>query len=302
MALPLRIGLTLGDPAGVGPEVLAAALQKIGTPHGITFQLYGKTTGITPGRLTKTSARVAWQALKQSTEAWRRGELDALVTGPIHKENMDRIGFGFPGHTEFLAHACGLPESRAVMMLTDPKLTVSLVTIHCSLRDAIRALSLSKIEYVTRVTHDYFVRLGKTQPRLAIAGLNPHAGENGMFGNEEARLIVPAIKKLRAVGLNVSGPFAPDTIFHRAHAGEFDGVICLYHDQGLIPFKLLAFHTGVNVTLGLPMIRTSPDHGTAVDLAGTGKADSRSMTAAIRLACRLAKFARPATPDSTAHA
>ena len=173
------------------------------------------------------------------------------------------------------------------MMLTDRRLTVSLLSTHLSLRDAIRRITAAKVRQVVQATDQYWVRLHGKRPRLAVAGVNPHAGENGLFGQEEQRILAPAIAELQSQGFLIAGPHSPDTVFHRAAQGEFDVVICAYHDQGLIPFKLLAFSTGVNVTLGLPIVRTSPDHGTALDLAGRGQADPRSMIAAIRLAGRI---------------
>jgi 4-hydroxythreonine-4-phosphate dehydrogenase len=175
------------------------------------------------------------------------------------------------------------------MVLTDPKLTVALATNHCSLGDALARLTPERIVYVAARTAEFLRQRGVKKPRLALAGVNPHAGEHGLFGDEETRIIAPALAQLRADGLDVTGPLAPDTVFYHALAGRFDAVVCAYHDQGLIPFKLVAFHTGVNVTLGLPIIRTSPDHGTALDLAGRGVADHRSMLAAVKLACRLAQ-------------
>jgi len=294
MARLPRIGLTLGDPAGVGPEVAAMAMSDPRRPKAdITpFGLLPGSKHVTPGRPTKRSARAALHALEQAVAAWKRGELDAIVTAPICKETLSQVGFEHPGHTEFFARACGRKPEEAVMMMHDRKLTVSLVTAHCSLRDALRRLTPARLERTVRATANFFHRLGLHQPRLAVAGLNPHAGEGGLFGHEEVRMLEPAVGKLRAAGLPVAGPFAADTLFLRAASGEFDAVVCLYHDQGLIPFKLLAFHTGVNVTLGLPLIRTSPDHGTAFDLAGKGRADHRSMLAALKLATRLVRKSR----------
>ena len=174
------------------------------------------------------------------------------------------------------------------MVLTDPKLTVGLVTAHCSLRQALDRITPERIAKTARALHTFLVRIGIESPRLAMAGLNPHAGEHGLFGNEEQTIFTPAIETIRSEGINITGPYPPDTLFFQAVVNrKYDGVVCAYHDQGLIPFKLVAFETGVNVTLGLPLIRTSPDHGTALDLAGKSLADHRSMLAAIQLACRL---------------
>jgi 4-phospho-D-threonate 3-dehydrogenase / 4-phospho-D-erythronate 3-dehydrogenase len=284
----MTIGLTLGDPAGIGPEVIQAALDSGKVPP-VNYLLLGETRGHKPGRPTPRSAESAWASLEAAVALWREGQLDAIVTGPVCKETLHQVGFTFPGQTEFLAARCGVPEAQVVMMMTDPKLTVALVSTHCSLRQAVRQLTAKKLAHVIRLTSAHLQRLGKKQPRLAVAGLNPHAGENGLFGNEEQKIIRPVIAQLQAEGLEVSGAHSPDTVFYRATQCEFDAVICAYHDQGLIPFKLLAFTTGVNATLGLPLIRTSPDHGTAFDLAGKNQADPRSMIAAIRLAYRLAK-------------
>jgi 4-hydroxythreonine-4-phosphate dehydrogenase len=212
-----------------------------------------------------------------------------MVTGPVQKETIAQLEPGFVGQTEFLARRCALPDDAAVMVLTDPKLTVALCSNHCSLREALRKLAPKRIIYVAEQTAAFLRQRGVARPRLALAGVNPHAGESGLFGDEETRVLQPALDQLRRAGCDIAGPFSPDTVFHHAVRGDFDAVLCAYHDQGLIPFKLLAFHTGVNVTLGLPIIRTSPDHGTALDLAGRGRADHRSMLAAVRLAARLAK-------------
>lgn len=284
----MTIGLTLGDPAGIGPEVVQRALDS-GKLPAVDYLLIGEASGIKLGRPSTRSAERALSALEAAVQLWREGVIDAVVTGPVCKESLNKIGFTFPGQTEFLAARCGVPESQVVMMMTDPKLTVALVSTHCSLRHAVRQFTAQKLAHVIRLTQAHFLRLGKKSPRLAIAGLNPHAGENGLFGDEEQKIIRPVVTQLRAEGLEVSGAYSPDTIFYRAAQGEFDAVICVYHDQGLIPFKLLAFTTGVNVTLGLPLIRTSPDHGTAFGLAGKNQADPRSMIAAIRLAYQLRK-------------
>jgi 4-phospho-D-threonate 3-dehydrogenase / 4-phospho-D-erythronate 3-dehydrogenase len=284
----MTIGLTLGDPAGIGPEVVQRALDS-GKLPAADYLVIGEASGIKPGRPSIRSAERALSALEAAVQLWREGVIDAVVTGPVCKESLSKIGFTFPGQTEFLAARCGVPESQVVMMMTDPKLTVALVSTHCSLRQAVRQFTAKKLAHVIRLTSAHFQRLRKKQPRLAVAGLNPHAGENRLFGDEEQKIIRPVITQLQAEGIEVSGAYSPDTIFYRATQGEFDAVICAYHDQGLIPFKLLAFSSGVNITLGLPLIRTSPDHGTAFDLAGKNQADPRSMIAAIKLAHRLGK-------------
>ncbi len=290
--LPI-IALTLGDPAGIGPEVIAKTLRDPRLPRGFRYQVLGRRGKIRPGKSTRASARIALDALEAAVQGCRDRRFAAMVTGPVQKETIARLEPGFVGQTEFLARRCGLPDDAAVMVLTDPKLTVALCTNHCSLRDALRRLSPKRIVYVAERTIDFLRRRGVARPRLALAGVNPHAGEHGLFGNEEARVLQPALDTLRRAGADIAGPFSPDTVFHHAVRGDFDAVLCAYHDQGLIPFKLVAFATGVNVTLGLPIIRTSPDHGTALDLAGRGVADHRSLLAAVRLAARLAR-PRPA--------
>ena len=283
------IAITRGDPAGIGPEIVRSALRNPRLPRGFRYEVLGleKGPGIVPGRVTKASARAALSALKEAAAGCRSGRFAAMVTGPVQKETLAQVHPGFVGQTEFLATACGLPEDASVMMLTDPKLTVALCTNHCSVREALRRLTVPRIVYVTRLAACFLRRRGIPKPRLALAAINPHGGENGLFGHEEKRLLHPAVKKLQADGVDIRlGP--ADTIFYHALGKSYDAVICPYHDQGLIPFKLVAFQTGVNVILGLPIIRTSPDHGTALDLAGRGPADHRSLLAALRLAAQLA--------------
>lgn len=224
------------------------------------------------------------------------GDVAAVVTAPIHKEALAAAGVAFPGHTEMLqalaADAGGaVPAVR--MMLANDELRTVLVTIHLSLRRAIDAVTFEAVLETLRIAHRAAARWGQPAPRIAVAGLNPHAGEGGLFGDEELRIIDPAIQAARAQGIDAHGPFAPDTVFMRArhtdsHAGEFDIVVAMTHDHGLIPVKYLGVENGVNVTLGLPFVRTSPDHGTAFDIAGSGRADPRSLAAAVRMARRLA--------------
>lgn len=220
-----------------------------------------------------------------------RGEIDAIVTGPIHKAGMYEIGFDFPGQTEFFADRCGV--SNFAMLLTGGKLTVALVTVHLPLRDVPGALRTDEIVRVGLLLEDFLRRRGIAMPRIAVAGLNPHAGESGAIGKEETEIIAPAVRQLQSAYENrgskiFAGPFSPDTVFHHAAEGDWDGVLCMYHDQGLIPLKLHAFHEGVNVTLGLPFPRTSPDHGTAFEMAGKNLARPDSMISAINLAVELA--------------
>ena len=286
---PPVIAITRGDPAGIGPEIVRAALTDPRLPRGFRYEVLGaeRGAGITPGRATRASARAALRALIDAVAGCRAGRYAAMVTGPVQKETLAQVRPGFVGQTEFLATACGLPADTSVMVLTDPKLTVALCTNHCSVREALRRLTPARIEYVARLTACFLRRRGIRAPRLGLAAINPHAGENGLFGDEEKRLLRPALDRLQADNLDIRlGP--ADTIFYHALGKSYDAVICPYHDQALIPFKLVAFQTGVNVTLGLPIIRTSPDHGTALDLAGRGVADPRSLLAAIRLAAQLA--------------
>lgn len=284
--MPARpvLGLTAGDPAGIGPEILTACLADPGLPDGVDFRRIGDEKGHAPGHPAPESARAAWDALEEAARLLRDGTIQAVVTGPVHKESLHALGFPFPGQTEFFAARSG--TENFAMCLTGGPLTVALATIHVPLREVPRLLRADEIVRVGKLLQQFQQqRLGRP-PRIAVAGLNPHAGENGKFGDEEQTIIAPAVAELATHG-SFTGPLSPDTVFHRAAAGEFDGVLCMYHDQGLIPLKLLAFDTGVNVTLGLPFPRTSPDHGTAFDLAGTGRANHRSMLAAINLAAEM---------------
>ncbi len=286
LSVPARpvLGLVCGDPAGVGPELILRCLTDAGLPDGVDFRLIGREEGHTPGRPTPESARAAWDALEEAARFVQDGTIQAVVTGPVHKESLHAIGFPFPGQTEFFAARSG--TENFAMCLTGGPLTVALATIHVPLRDVPRLLRADEIVRVGKLLRDFLrTRLGR-EPRIAVAGLNPHAGESGRFGDEEQTIIAPAVTELAAHG-DFTGPLSPDTVFHRAAAAEFDGVLCMYHDQGLIPLKLLAFDTGANVTLGLPFPRTSPDHGTAFDLAGTGRANHRSMLAAMNLAAEM---------------
>ncbi len=245
-----------------------------------------------PGQPTPQTARDALAALEEAARLAREGEIDAVVTGPIHKARMQAVGFAFPGQTEFFADRWG--AKNFAMLLTGGSLTVALVTAHVPLKEVPGLLSAEEIVRVGRLLEE-FLRLRRDgRPRIAVAGLNPHAGEDGALGSEEGRILAPAIAALAAdTQAQWTGPVSPDTVFHRAAGGEFDAVLCMYHDQGLIPLKLHAFEHGVNVTLGLPYVRTSPDHGTAFDIAGTGRARPESMIAAINLAAELARKRRP---------
>jgi 4-hydroxythreonine-4-phosphate dehydrogenase len=287
-----RIGITLGDCAGVGPEIVDLALNSNRITGTAECKVIGKYPGSRPGNPTAETARAAAAALEEAVTLARRGELDAIVTSPIHKARMYEVGFKFPGQTEFFAERCGV--KNFAMCLTGGKITVALVTAHLPLREVASALEQSEIVRVGLLLTDFLNSRSITAPCIAVAGLNPHAGESGKLGREEIEIIAPAIAELKRLLLTshqsqaaFTGPHSSDTIFHRAIEGEFDAVLCMYHDQGLIPLKLHAFHQGVNVTLGLPFPRTSPDHGTAFEIAGKGIARPDSMIAAINLAVEL---------------
>jgi 4-hydroxythreonine-4-phosphate dehydrogenase len=255
-------------------------------PAGLPPGLAQLPLGQVDGRNGAAAARCIEAAVR-----WvQAGEAAAIVTAPIHKEALAAAGVGFPGHTEMLqalAAPPGGPLPPVRMMLANEELRVVLVTIHVSLRQAIEQLSFDTVLQTLLITQRAAVAWGQAQPRIAVAGLNPHAGEGGLFGDEELRFIGPAVQAARQAGLDVSGPFAPDTVFMRARRGEFDVVVAMTHDHGLIPVKYLGVEQGVNVTLGLPFVRTSPDHGTAFDIAGQGRADASSLVAAVRMARRL---------------
>ena len=283
------LAATMGDPAGIGPEVVAKTLRDPHLPRGFRFEVLGHATGrgIQPGKLSRTSARSALKALENAVQGCLDGRFAAMVTGPVHKLAIARLPYDFVGQTEFLARACGLPDDAAVMVLTDPKLTVALCSSHCSLKEAIARLTPERIVVVVKTVRQFLRQSGIAKPRLAFAGVNPHMGENGLFGDEDLRIVLPACQKLRREKIIVCHLPADTVFYYAVQKKSFDAVICAYHDQGLIPFKQVAFETGVNITLGLPLIRTSPDHGTALEIAGQGKADHRSMLAAVKLACRL---------------
>jgi len=287
-----RIGITLGDCAGIGPEIVELALTSGRIPDSTEYVVLGRQPNCKPSEPTNETARAAAAALEEGVTLARRGEFEAIVTGPVHKARMYEVGFRFPGQTEFFAERCGVKDFA--MCLTGGKLTVALVTAHVPLHQVPRALKQSEIVRVGLLLAQFLRSRGKSAPRIAVAGLNPHAGESGKLGREEIEIITPAIEELNSSlvthhpSLVFTGPVSPDTVFHRAIEGEFDAVLCMYHDQGLIPLKLHAFHSGVNVTLGLPFPRTSPDHGTAFEIAGKGIARGDSMIAAINLAVELA--------------
>ncbi|MFD0669075.1 4-hydroxythreonine-4-phosphate dehydrogenase PdxA [Ramlibacter sp. MAHUQ-53] len=329
------LALTLGDPAGIGGEIIArayaaepallagsfvagdvphlrraaAAAARGGLPlpvavierpqealdlppHCIPVLQVGEPsrTLVPWGRVDREAGRLAAAAVTWAARAALRGEVAGVVTAPLHKEALSAAGVAFPGHTELLqaeaAAHLGRPVSEVPvrMMLASHELRTVLVSIHVSLREAIEAVTEANVRETLRITHASLARALGRAPRIAVAGLNPHAGEGGLFGREEIEAIAPAVRAARAEGIDASGPHAPDTVFMRARTGEFDVVVAMYHDQGLIPVKYLGLDQGVNVTLGLPLVRTSPDHGTAFDLAGTGRADPSSFLEAVRAA------------------
>ncbi|MBB4380983.1 4-hydroxythreonine-4-phosphate dehydrogenase [Bradyrhizobium sp. Rc3b] len=331
----LPLALTLGEPAGIGPDITIAAWLRRRELNLPAFYLLGdealiarrakalaaalgadvRTAAVSPGESASaftdalpvvatgerataepgkpdaSSAPAALASIRQAVTDVREGRAGAVVTNPIAKSVLYRSGFRHPGHTEFLAElaAEGGRVPQPVMMLWSPRLAVVPVTIHVSIRDALAELTSELIVSTVRiVAAELKSRFGIAQPRIAVSGLNPHAGEDGSLGHEEQTIIAPALKVLRGDGIETRGPLPADTMFHEAARSTYDCAICMYHDQALIPIKTVAFDDAVNVTLGLPFIRTSPDHGTAFDIAGTGKANPASLIAALQLASRMA--------------
>ena len=290
MSLPL-IGITCGDPSGIGPEI---AVKAIHDPRVVALCrpiLYGPHTPdelsrFPTGQVSADSGNAAYAAIESATRDAMDKKIAAMVTAPINKAAFAEAGYPWRGHTDLLAHLAGARD--VAMMFWSDRLRVVLATVHIPLREVAAALTLDRWLGVLRLTAGSLPRFGFASPRLAVAGINPHAGEQGWLGREDLEVTTPAVAAARAEGLNVSGPFPADTLFVRAARGEFDAVIAGYHDQGLIPVKLLAFGRAVNVTLGLPIIRTSVDHGTAFDIAGQGIADEGSLVEAILLAAKLA--------------
>ena len=343
----LPIAITQGDPAGIGPEIIAKAFRdapdvtrgcfvagdvatlrraakiitgpgQVGLPvteirtASEALEVPPRCIPVLPvlqtpelvqvGVISASAGRMAADCVTWAARAALRGDIAALVTAPLHKEALAAAGVDFPGHTELLQAEAAAHLGRPVqevpvrMMLANDELKTVLVSIHLSLREAIAAVTTDNVLQTLRLTHEFLLRTstpGQTRRRIGVAGLNPHAGEGGLFGREELDIILPAMEQARREGIDVQGPFAPDTVFMRARArdaqpGEFDVVVAMYHDQGLIPVKYLGVEKGVNVTIGLPLVRTSPDHGTAFDIAGTGQADASSLIEAIRMARQLA--------------
>lgn len=325
----LPLAITMGDPAGIGPEIVAktlllpqyaercivvgdpGAMLRALTPLGAADRLHVvqdvaagplradricllPSSSLAPlpppGRVDPACGLAAYQAICLAIDLARQGRVAGMVTAPIHKEALAAAGVPYPGHTEILAERGG--ASRVAMMLANDVIATVLVTIHCSLRLAIERADFDAQLSAIRLAHQGGLALGVAAPRVAVAGLNPHAGEGGLFGDEEARIILPAIEAARREGIDASGPWPGDTVFMQARQGRFDVVVAQYHDQGLIPVKYLGLEQGVNITLGLPFVRTSPDHGTAFDIAGQGIADPASLRSAIDRAFQLAGHAQ----------
>jgi 4-hydroxythreonine-4-phosphate dehydrogenase len=287
------IGITAGDPSGIGPEIAAAACRDARVLEVCRPVLYGPVTSddLSPypaGQVTAAAGRRAYDEIVRAVSDARAGRVAAIATAPINKAAFAAAGLPWRGHTDLLAHLCGV-EAGAMMFWSAP-LRVVLATVHIPLAQVPVALTPDRLRRTIRITAAAMPRFGIAHPRIAVAGLNPHAGEDGLLGREELDTLLPAIAAERRAGIDVAGPFPADTLFVRASRCEFDVVIACYHDQGLIPVKLLSFGTSVNVTLGLPIIRTSVDHGTAFDIARQGKADAGSMVEAILLAARLVRM------------
>ena len=286
-----RVGITVGDPAGIGPEIALKVLEQPEVRRVCTPILYGPTSteelgAFEVGRVSAAAGRASYDALLRAVADAQAGTIDAIATAPINKEAFARAGLPWRGHTELLAHLTH--ASRVAMMFYADALRVILATVHIPLADVPRVLTRELVEETVMLSAEALPRFGYSRPRLAVAGLNPHAGEHGVIGAEEDAVLRPAIQACCARGIAVDGPFPADTIFLRAMRGEFDAVLACYHDQGLIAVKMAAFGRAVNVTLGLPIVRTSVDHGTAFDIAGQGIADPSSLIEAVRLAAKLA--------------
>ena len=313
-----RLALTVGDPAGIGPEIVLRALASASCPPA-EWVVYGplalleersrrfslpaaatlaaaavdvETAPVALGVVSAEGGRAAAAAVQAAVADALAGRVAGIVTAPLHKESLRAAGHPWPGHTELLAEAAGV--SDVAMLFVGGGLRVALLTIHRSLRSVPDAVTRAETERIVRLVHRELPRLGATQRRIAVCGVNPHAGEHGLFGCEDEEVLRPAVEALRAEGLSVTGPLPADTVFVRAVQGEFDAVVAAYHDQGLVPVKLLAFGRAVNVTLGLPFVRTSVDHGTAFDIAALGRADPGSLLAAMALAVELASVSSAA--------
>jgi 4-hydroxythreonine-4-phosphate dehydrogenase len=324
------IGITMGDPAGIGPEICAKALTsgqirnvadcvvigdrrcvrqglKIAGIEGVEINSIKKVSGakflpktidvldlnnadpakIKLGQVSRTAGKAAVEYLEKAIQLAQNGEIDAITTAPINKEAIRKAGYKFHGHTEILARRTKTKDYA--MMFVSDRLWVMLVTTHLPLREVSRHLDKKKIVKIIKMAHETLSRVREGKPKIGVAGLNPHAGEAGIFGNEEKRIIRPAVEEARKLGINVKGPISPDAIFYLANSGMFDIVIAMYHDQGLIPLKLLSFNRSVNVTVGLPFVRTSVDHGTGFDIVGKGWANPGSLIEAIKVAAHFSR-------------
>jgi 4-hydroxythreonine-4-phosphate dehydrogenase len=292
-----RLAITMGDPAGIGPEIARKAAVDPRVLEVCEPVLYGPAdlSAFVPGALSAAAGRAAYDAVVAAVDDAVARRVAGVVTAPLNKEALALAGLPWHGHTELLADLTG--SASVAMMFYADALRVVLATIHVPLKDVPHLLTRAELDRVIRLTARELPRFGFARPRLALTGLNPHAGEGGVLGAEEHDVHEPVVAACRADGLDVTGPLPADTAFVRAARGEFDAVVACYHDQGLIPVKLLAFGKAVNVTLGLPIIRTSVDHGTAFDIAGRGVADHGSLVEAIRLAARLADAGRPSMPE-----
>jgi 4-phospho-D-threonate 3-dehydrogenase / 4-phospho-D-erythronate 3-dehydrogenase len=333
--LPI-LGITMGDAAGVGPEIAAMALASpearalaravvIGDASVMrdAVRIVGADLEVRPiasldgaaldgdalwvldlanrplesltrGVVDPANGKAAFEYIERAVRLALADEIDAIVTAPLNKESLNRAGYPYPGHTEALARLCGVADDDITMLLASPRLRVSHVSTHCSLVDAVAAVKTDRVVRVARLTHEAVAPLVSRPPRIALAGVNPHAGEHGLFGDDDDREIAPAAEILRAEGIDAHGPVPPDSVFLRALNGDFDAVVAMYHDQGHIPSKLTGFHDTVNVTLGLPIVRTSVDHGTAFDIAGTGRARPDNMVVAVQLAAGMGRARRAA--------
>jgi 4-phospho-D-threonate 3-dehydrogenase / 4-phospho-D-erythronate 3-dehydrogenase len=287
-----RIALTVGDPAGVGPELVEKAMREPAVLAVCEPVRYGPSAddGFVPGVLSRDAGLAAYDALVRAVEDAMAGRVDAVATAPVNKEAWAMAGLPWRGHTDLLAHLTGAPSTA--MMFYSRELRVVLATVHVALADVPRLITRERLVEVIGLTARELPRFGYPAPRLALAGLNPHAGEHGVIGVEDDQVLRPAVEACRAAGILVQGPLPADTLFVRAMRGEFDAVIACYHDQGLVPIKMAAFGRSVNVTLGLPIVRTSVDHGTAFDIAGRGVADPGSLIEAVLLAARLSALRR----------
>ena len=281
-----RIGITVGDPAGIGPEIAAKAAADLRVLDACEPRLYDVPGSFVTGAVSAQAGRAAYEAIVRAVDDARAGVIDAMATAPVNKEAFAQAGLPWKGHTDLLAHLTN--TDRVAMLFYAEQLRVVLATIHVPLAEVPRLLTRGAADFTIDITARELPRFGYERPRLAFAGLNPHAGEHGVIGTEDDEVIAPAVADARGRGVDITGPWPADTVFGRAIRGEFDAVIACYHDQGLIPVKLVAFGRAVNVTLGLPIIRTSVDHGTAFDIAGRGIADPSSLVEAILLAAHLA--------------